>query len=81
MALCKDCGRHIRNLYDRGMSTKTLHPYQSRLVRLMFDAMTGGERKIALVSPTGSGKSLMVTVLLERLRLGARSLRQSSACR
>lgn len=48
-------------------STRSLYPYQSRLLRLLGEHLDNGCKKLALISPTGSGKSLMVTTLLARL--------------
>lgn len=48
--------------------SKDLWPYQSRLIRHLQGAFKSGARKVALISPTGSGKSLMVSTLLARLQ-------------
>lgn len=52
----------------------TLYAYQSDLVALL-EAHFAKERKVAFIAPTGSGKSLMVTTLLGRLRRDGRFAR------
>lgn len=64
---------------SKTLARKQLRAYQSRLVRLLGEALAGGDRKIALISPTGSGKSLMVTTTLARLR-DAEVFRRAVVC-
>lgn len=50
------------------MSTRRLHDYQVRLADLLEANIKAGERKMLLSSPTGSGKSLVITALAARLK-------------
>ena len=48
------------------MSNLTARPYQARAVAQMRQAYRDGHRRICLVSPTGSGKTFMASMLADR---------------
>jgi len=54
------------------LAHRTLRPYQSRNIALLLGHFASGLTRVALVSPTGSGKSLLVQALLTKLALGGR---------
>lgn len=47
--------------------TKTLYPYQWEAVLDLSEWAISGERRLALVMPTGAGKSLVISAILERI--------------
>ena len=50
-----------------------LRPYQSRAVRAVREARLAGHRRIVLVSPTGSGKTVLLsTMTLQAVAQGQR---------
>ncbi|MCP4899330.1 MAG: DEAD/DEAH box helicase family protein, partial [bacterium] len=42
-------------------------PYQEKAVREVLSLYTGGARKMLLHLPTGSGKTIIATLIIERL--------------
>lgn len=53
----------------------TLHDYQWFAVQNLYGYISDGERRLALVAPTGSGKSLIVSTLLCQSLLHSKTLR------
>jgi superfamily II DNA or RNA helicase len=47
----------------------TLHPYQIEKVEEVFRLITEGQRRILVVSPTGSGKTVIAAEIIRRLNI------------
>jgi hypothetical protein len=45
-------------------SAKVLRPYQTRMATRIHELLAAGERQVAMIAPTGSGKSLIVRAVI-----------------